>query len=66
MRGTDWRMTRTTANAQPAAVAYTRTDGAYRLHTLQVFTVTPNGIARNVVFQDPKVFSAFGLPPILE
>ncbi|MER7541940.1 sigma-70 family RNA polymerase sigma factor [Spirillospora sp. NPDC127506] len=65
MRGTGWRMTRTTANAQPAAVAYHFSDGAYRLHTLQVFTVTPKGIARNVVFQHPDVFSAFALAPIL-
>ncbi len=66
MRGTGWRMVRTTANAQPAAVAYHFSDGAYRLHTLQVFTVTPKGIARNVVFQHPDVFSAFHLAPILE
>jgi RNA polymerase sigma-70 factor (ECF subfamily) len=66
MRGTDWRMIPTSANAQPAVVAYCRgDDGAYHLHTLQVFTVTPAGIACNVVFQDPAVFAAFELPAVL-
>ncbi|GAA4362117.1 sigma-70 family RNA polymerase sigma factor [Actinomadura verrucosospora] len=60
--GTDWRMARTSANGQPALVAYQRSEGAYRLHTLQVFTVTPGGVARNVVFQDARVFAAFDLP----
>ncbi|WP_372500092.1 sigma factor [Sphaerisporangium perillae] len=40
-------------------------DGAYRLHTLQVLTVTPAGITHNVVFQDQQVFTAFGLPAAL-
>jgi RNA polymerase sigma-70 factor (ECF subfamily) len=66
MRGTDWRMIRTSANAQPAVAAYCRAaDGSCQLHTLQVFTVSAAGIARNVVFQDPEVFRAFGLPAVL-
>jgi RNA polymerase sigma-70 factor, ECF subfamily len=66
-RGTDWRMVRTAANGQPAVVAYCRDDeGAYRLHTLQVFTVTAAGVAHNVVFQDPQVFAAFALPALLD
>ena len=64
MAGADWRMARTSANGQPALVAYRRSEGAYRLHTLQVFTVTPRGVARNVVFQDARVFAAFDLPEI--
>ncbi|NBH02773.1 sigma factor-like helix-turn-helix DNA-binding protein, partial [Amycolatopsis sp. SID8362] len=63
MRGPDWRMTRTTANGQPALVAYCRDDaGVYRLHTLQVFTVTKAGVAHNVVFADPAVLALFDLP----
>lgn len=62
--GSDWRMARTSANGQPALVAYHLSEGAYRLHTLQVFTVTPLGVARNVVFQDARVFAAFELPEI--
>ncbi|MDL4816913.1 sigma-70 family RNA polymerase sigma factor [Actinomadura opuntiae] len=67
MNGPDWRLVRTAANTQPAVAAYHRGDGgAYLLHTLQVFTVTPRGIARNVVFQDARVFAAFDLPPVLD
>jgi RNA polymerase sigma-70 factor (ECF subfamily) len=67
MRGTEWRMIPISANSQPAVVAYCRgDDGVYRLHTLQVFTVTPAGIAHNVVFQDPAVFAAFELPAVLD
>jgi hypothetical protein len=31
-----------------------------------VLTVTGRGIARNVVFQDPRVFEAFQLTKVLE
>ncbi|MEU0794334.1 sigma-70 family RNA polymerase sigma factor [Amycolatopsis sp. NPDC005961] len=63
MRGPDWRMTRTTANGQPALVAYCRDDaGVYRLHTLQVFTVDRGSVAHNVVFADPAVLALFDLP----
>ena len=66
LRGTDWRMTPVRANGQPALVAYLRgSDGAYHLHTLQVFTLTATGISRNTVFQDPDVFEIFGLPEVL-
>ena len=33
----------------------------YELHTLQIFTVTADGISRNSVFQDAEVFASFGL-----
>jgi ketosteroid isomerase-like protein len=36
--------------------------GGYRLHTLQVLTVSSGRVAGNVVFADPHVFEAFGLP----
>jgi RNA polymerase sigma-70 factor (ECF subfamily) len=66
-RGSDWRTVPTAANGQPAFAAYARgQDGAYHVHTLQVFTVTGAGISRNVVFQDPSLFAAFGLSPRLE
>jgi RNA polymerase sigma-70 factor (ECF subfamily) len=66
MRGTGWRMLRTGANGQPALVAYApAADGSRRLHTLQVLTVSRRGIERNVVFQDPLVFTAFELAPVL-
>ena len=65
-RGNDWRMIAAKANGQPAQIAYRRDDdGAYHLHTLQVFTITGAGISRNVVFQDPDVFDIFGLATVL-
>ncbi len=74
MRGTGWVMRHLTANGQPALAAYApEPGGGHRLHTLQVFTVTGTStgtgstgsggrVARNVVFADPRVFEAFGLP----
>ncbi|MGW7253489.1 sigma-70 family RNA polymerase sigma factor [Streptomyces sp. NPDC054834] len=63
MRGTGWGMRRLTANGQPALAAYApEPGGGHRLHTLQVLTVTGGRVAHNVVFADPDVFEAFGLP----
>jgi RNA polymerase sigma-70 factor, ECF subfamily len=63
MRGTGWGVTRLSANGQPAFAAYApEPGGGHRLHTLQVFTVTGGRVSRNVVFADPAVFEAFGLP----
>jgi RNA polymerase sigma-70 factor (ECF subfamily) len=66
MRGGGWRMIPIQANGQPALAAYSPDDGAWRLHTVQVLTVTSQGIAHNVVFQDPRVFEAFQLAKVLE
>lgn len=66
MRGTGWRMIPAAANGQPAVVAYCPDDaGVLRLHTLQVLTVSPRGIAHNVVFADPHVFGLFGFTEVL-
>jgi RNA polymerase sigma-70 factor (ECF subfamily) len=59
--GTDWRLKAVAANGQPGFAAYRRADDGYELHTLQIFTVTVEGISRNSVFQDPEVFASFGL-----
>ena len=40
--------------------------GGYELHTLQIFTVTAEGISRNSVFQDSEVFASFGLAARLD
>jgi RNA polymerase sigma-70 factor, ECF subfamily len=62
-RGTGWRMRPAAANGQPALAAYAPGPDGLRLHTLQVLTVTAGGrIARNTVFADPAVLTAFGLP----
>jgi RNA polymerase sigma-70 factor, ECF subfamily len=63
MRGPGWRMTRLTANGQPALAAYSpEPGGGHALHSLQVFTVTGGLVAYNVVFADPRVAGAFDLP----
>jgi RNA polymerase sigma-70 factor (ECF subfamily) len=62
MRGTGWGMVPLTANGQPALAAYAPAPGGgHELHTLQVFSVTGDRVARNVVFADPAVFRGFGL-----
>ncbi|MBM0236696.1 sigma-70 family RNA polymerase sigma factor [Micromonospora sp. ATA32] len=63
MRGTDWRMAPTSANGQPAVLAYVRDGEVYVPHTVQVFDVTGRGIGRTVVFQHPEVLAAFGVTP---
>jgi RNA polymerase sigma-70 factor, ECF subfamily len=63
MRGTGWGVRRLSANGQPAFAAYApEPGGGHRRHSLQVFTVAGGRVARNVVFADPAVFEAFGLP----
>jgi RNA polymerase sigma-70 factor, ECF subfamily len=60
--GKDWLLQEVAANGgQPGFAAYRRVDGGYELHTLQIFTVTAEGISRNSVFQDSEVFASFGL-----
>lgn len=60
--GKDWLLKEVAANGgQPGFAAYRRVGGGYELHTLQIFTVTAEGISRNSVFQGSEVFAAFGL-----
>jgi RNA polymerase sigma-70 factor, ECF subfamily len=67
MRGIDWRMLPVAANGQSAAAAYARADdGVYRAHTLQVFAVGATAITHTVVFQDNRLFEAFGLPLVVD
>jgi RNA polymerase sigma-70 factor, ECF subfamily len=64
--GTDWRLKPVAANGQPGFAAYRRAGAGYELHTLQIFTVTAEGISRNSVFQDAGIFASFGLPAQLD
>ena len=65
--GQDWLLKEVTANGgQPGFAAYCRVGGRYELHTLQIFTVTAEGISRNSVFQGSEVFADFGLAAGLE
>ena len=57
------RTVHTHANTQDALAVYQRdADGTDRGHAIIVLTVTGTVIARMVVFQDPGLFPAFGLP----
>jgi RNA polymerase sigma-70 factor (ECF subfamily) len=64
--GTDWYLKTVAANGQPGFAAYRRVGDGYELHTLQVFTVTANGISRNSVFQEAEIFASFGLAARLD
>jgi RNA polymerase sigma-70 factor (ECF subfamily) len=56
------RIVPTHANAQDALAVYQRgADGTDRAHAIIVLTLTGRVIARMVVFQDPGLFTAFGL-----
>jgi RNA polymerase sigma-70 factor (ECF subfamily) len=63
--GTDWRTVPVEANGQPAFAAYVLREGSYHRHTLQVLTLSEDGVARNSVFTDEQVLDAFDLPPRL-
>jgi len=63
----DWRMVAIGANGQPAAAAYRRDDdGVLRAFGVAVLDVTAAGIARIVVFGDPRLVTLFGLPLLYE
>jgi len=54
----------TAANGQPALAEY-RGHGVHRAAAVQVLTLTAGRVAWVVVFHDPGLFAAFGLPPAL-
>jgi RNA polymerase sigma-70 factor, ECF subfamily len=57
----DWRMLATSANGQPAAVAWTRDeDGTYQPYGVCVLTVTRDGIRQVRSFGDPSLVALFG------
>jgi RNA polymerase sigma-70 factor, ECF subfamily len=56
----DWRMLATSANGQPAAVAYTRDQyGNYQAYGICVLTVTGQGIRQIRSFADPSLVALF-------
>jgi RNA polymerase sigma-70 factor (TIGR02960 family) len=61
-----WRMVPTSANGQPAVVAYIRaTDGRYTAYGVQVLTMIGVRIARITSFNDPTLVPTFGFAPAL-
>jgi RNA polymerase sigma-70 factor, ECF subfamily len=60
----DWLMLPTSANGQPAAVAYTRDrHDAYHAYGIVVLTITRTGISHIFSFQQPSLVATFGFPP---
>lgn len=60
----DWLMLPTSANGQPATVAYTRDrHGTYQAYGVVVLTVTSTGISRIRSFHQPSLVTTFGFPP---
>jgi len=57
-----FRLVAAEANGQPAFATYQREPDGYHAHALQVLTVTGDRVARVVIFLDPSLFPAFGLP----
>lgn len=58
-----WRMRATSANGQPAAVAWLRDDvGQYQPYGVCVLTVSAAGIERISSFGDPGLVERFGFP----
>jgi len=61
----DWRMIATTANDQPAAVAYHRATGTLQAHGIVVLAATATGVSRVTEFHDPELAALFGFPDVL-
>ncbi|GGM11294.1 sigma-70 family RNA polymerase sigma factor [Nakamurella endophytica] len=63
MRGTSWRAAPVAANGQPAFATWAPDGGGGLLaHSLQLLEVRDGRVTRTVVFADPTLFPAFGLP----
>jgi RNA polymerase sigma-70 factor, ECF subfamily len=61
------RMVPVMANGQPAFTVYQREpDGIFHAHEVLVPTLTATGFARIVVFLDPGLVTAFGLPAAID
>ncbi|MFC5744471.1 nuclear transport factor 2 family protein [Actinomadura rugatobispora] len=57
------RMVRTAYQGRPAFATYLREeDGTHRAYSVEVLTITPDGIARIVTHQRPDLFPTPGLP----
>lgn len=62
-----FRMRRTAADGQPAAVSYLLgPDGRHTARGISVLTVTPGGISTMTAFHAPGLVARFGLPATVE
>jgi RNA polymerase sigma-70 factor, ECF subfamily len=62
----DFKMLAVAANGQPGFAGYLRApDGTYHAHAVQVLTLRAEGIAHVISFNQPELFTVFGIPPTL-
>jgi RNA polymerase sigma-70 factor (TIGR02960 family) len=62
----DWRMFATSANGQPAAVAYHRDpDGVHRAYGVIVLAPTAGGVCSVIAFHHSGLVAEFGYPDVL-
>jgi RNA polymerase sigma-70 factor (ECF subfamily) len=61
------RLVPTSANGQPAFAVYefSRADGLWHAHSIQVLTLERDAVAQMTLFLEPRLFEAFGLAPVL-
>lgn len=61
------RLVPTSANGQPAFAVYefSRADGQWHAHSIQVLTLERDAIARMTLFLEPRLLEDFGLPVVL-
>ncbi len=60
------RLMPTAANGQPAFAVYERgADGRFAAHSIQVLTLERDAVSSMTLFLEPRLFQAFGLPPVL-
>ena len=60
------RLVPTAANGQPAFAVYERgADGRFAAHSVHVLTLAQDAISAMVLFVEPRLVPAFGLPPVL-
>jgi RNA polymerase sigma-70 factor (ECF subfamily) len=65
-RSGDFKLAPIAANTQPGFACYLlASDGRHHAHAVQVLTVGDAGIAHVVSFNQPELFSVFGLPQVL-
>ncbi|MFI7640674.1 sigma-70 family RNA polymerase sigma factor [Nonomuraea sp. NPDC049400] len=66
LRKNVWRLVPTSANGQPAFVAYKRVgEDRYEAHGVEVLTLIGNRISRITAFNDASLVPTFGLAPAL-
>ena len=67
-RGARFRIVLTAANRQPALAMYARggSEPEWEAHAIQVLSFRGDAVATLTTFRDPRLFTRFGLPDVLD